>query len=157
MLLRQNYVAEKDFHKNYTKRFVAATCRCDMLLQLAAQCVPTITITCVARSGLGTRLNRKRFLLRNSCLILLTCAVSISFSAACLSKVKFIFVVVTNACCVYFVYIYGAFIKYLKMLFSCVCCLPHRLTVKLCLKAVVKVKKANRVIIINYINPRRVA
>ena len=53
----------------------------------------------------------------------LTCSVSISFLAACLSKVKFIFVVVTNACCVYFVYIYGAFIKYLKVLFSCVCCL----------------------------------
>ena len=116
-----------------------------------------LTITRVARSGLGTRLNRKCSFLRSSCLILLTCSVSISFLVACLSKVKFIFVVVTNACCDYFVYIYGAFIKYLKVLFSCVCCLPHRLTVKLCFKAVVKVKKANDVIIINYINPRRVA
>ena len=36
--------SDKDFHKNspvQTKRFVAATCRRDMLLQLVAQCVPT--------------------------------------------------------------------------------------------------------------------
>lgn len=71
----------------------------------------------------GDAVEPETFFLRSSCLILLTCSVSISFLAACLSKVKFIFVVVTNACCVYFVYIYGAFIKYLKVLFSCVCCL----------------------------------
>ena len=39
LLRRQNSVAGKDFHKNspvHTKRFVAATCRRDMLLQLVA-------------------------------------------------------------------------------------------------------------------------
>ena len=38
-------VAETDFHKNspaHTKRFVAATCRCNVLLQLVAKCVPTL-------------------------------------------------------------------------------------------------------------------
>ena len=36
---------DKDFHKNcpaHTKRFVAATCRCNVLLQLVAKCVPTL-------------------------------------------------------------------------------------------------------------------
>ena len=70
----------------------------------------------------GDAVEPEMFFLRSSCLILLTCSVSISFLVACLSKVQFIFVVVTNACCVYFVYTYGAFIKYLKVLFSCVCC-----------------------------------
>ena len=35
---------DKDFHKNFpahTTRFVAATCRCNVLLQLVAKCVPT--------------------------------------------------------------------------------------------------------------------
>ena len=38
------FCSDKDFHKNspvQTERFVAATCRRDMLLQLVAQCVPT--------------------------------------------------------------------------------------------------------------------
>ena len=36
---------DKDFHKNcpaHTKRFAAATCRCNVLLQLVAKCVPTL-------------------------------------------------------------------------------------------------------------------
>ena len=39
---------DKDFHKNspaHTKRFVAATCRCNVLLQLVAKCVPTLIMT----------------------------------------------------------------------------------------------------------------
>lgn len=101
----------------------------------------------------GDEVESEMFFLRRLCLILLTCSVSISFLAPCLSKVKFIFVVVTNACYIYFFfffYIYGAFIKYLKALFSYVC-FVFSLTVKLCFKTVVKVKKANGVIIRNYI------
>ena len=41
------YCSHKDFHKRspvHTKQFVAATCRHDMLLQIVAQCVPTLRI-----------------------------------------------------------------------------------------------------------------
>ena len=39
---------DKDFHKHFsrhTKRFVVATCRRDVLLQLVAYCVPTLLVS----------------------------------------------------------------------------------------------------------------